>query len=143
MTNEQPMTKERFIKRLSDLCLKSALPGFPKDELNQHILLKSAVLMLDPSTVLTEKAINERLGVWVNDISHIEGIDFVTVRRALVDAGYLIRTRDGSSYQVVVDPHPGLFDEAINRLDIPTVITEAREEIARRKQAYLEKAAHK
>ncbi len=83
MTNEQPMSQERFIKRrLSDLCLKSALSGFPKDELNQQVLLKSAVLMLDASTALTEKAINERLAVWVNDISHIEGIDFVTVRRA-------------------------------------------------------------
>jgi hypothetical protein len=143
MTNEQPISKERFIKRLSELCLKSALFGFPKDDLNQQILLKSAVLMMDASDSLTEKSINETLDRWVKEVSHIEGIDFVTVRRALIDAGYMVRTKDGSSYHIVLDPRPDLFNEKINELDIPEVIAAAREEIARRKQEYLDKAKPK
>ena len=38
------------------------------------------------------------------------------------------------------DPHPGLFDEVINDLDIFDVIQTAREEIERRKQECLGKA---
>ena len=55
MGSEPFVTKEHFVKRLSDLCLRSALPGLPKDDVNQQILLKSAVLMLVLSAVLTEK----------------------------------------------------------------------------------------
>lgn len=144
MTNEQPMTKDRFVKRLTDLCLRSALPGFPKDDLNQQILLKSAILMLDPSVTFSEKEINGKLDIWVKEVSHIETIDCVTVRRALVDAGYLTRAKDGSSYQVA-DPQPrsGLFDEAVNQLDIFETISIAREEIARRKREYLAKSGSK
>lgn len=32
MIHVQAMTKEYFIKRLADLCLRSGLSGFPKDE---------------------------------------------------------------------------------------------------------------
>ena len=68
-------------------------------------------------------------------------MDCVTVRRALVDARYLLRANGGSGYQVAAtESRPGLFDEAINQLNIPEVIAAAREEIAKRKQTYLEKA---
>ena len=126
MTNDKTITRERFIKRISDLCLRSGLPGLPKDDQSQQILLKSAAIMFDPSAPLTEKEVNEKLDIWVREISHIENFDFVTMRRALVDAGYLVRANDGSSYQVAVpDPRPGLFDEAINGLDIFEVIESA------------------
>jgi hypothetical protein len=58
----------------------------------------------------------------------------------LVDAGYLIRNKDGSSYQVVpLAPRPQFFEESIEEIDIPEVLKTAREEIARRKQEYLAK----
>jgi hypothetical protein len=55
MNNSQPITIEYFIKRLAALCLKSGLPGFPKDEIDQHLLLKSAILMMDQTGSKTEK----------------------------------------------------------------------------------------
>ena len=38
MNNNQPLTRDMFIKRLTNLCLRSGLSGFPKDEIYQHIL---------------------------------------------------------------------------------------------------------
>jgi hypothetical protein len=126
---------------MGDLCLRSGLPALPKDDQSLHILLKSAALLLDPSAPLTEKDVNEKLDVWVRDISRIENMDFVTMRRALVDAGYLIRDSNGSTYRVAVpDPRPGLFEESISQLNIFEVVETAREEIARRKQEYLARA---
>ncbi len=144
MSGNNPVTKEYFVKRLGELCLKSGLPGFPKDETDQQILLKSAVLTIGPSGTFSEKDINIKLGIWVKDISHIKNIDHVTLRRRLIDTGYLTRSKDGASYQVTQPaPHGDLFDESIDSLDIQAIITEAREEIARRKREFLERSRGK
>jgi hypothetical protein len=139
--NDQPITKDRFEKRLAELCLRSGSSGFPKDIFDQHILLKSAVLILGQSGTFSEKEVNEKLEYWVRHISQIKEIDRVTLRRRLVDTGYLVRSKDGSSYQVAQpSPKPGWFDAAVDQLDVEQVIEAARSEIARRKKEYLEKS---
>ncbi len=136
-----PITREFFIKRLVDLCLRSGLPGFPKDDRDQHILLKSAVLILGGPGVFTEKEINEKLETWVSQVSQIKNMDRVFLRRRLVDTGYLTRNKDGSNYQIAQPgPRPGFFEESIDRLDILEVIETARQEMARRKREFLEKS---
>lgn len=140
MSNEQLITKEFFIKRLIDLCLRSGLSGYPTDITAQHILLKSAVLSMDISGTITEKEVNEKLKYWIT-LSQIKNIDHGTLRRRLVDAGYLIRTKDGSSYQVAPSRvHPPFFEESIEQVNVAEVLQTGREEIARRKQEYLEKS---
>jgi hypothetical protein len=141
MNNEQPVSKATFIQRFANLCLRSGLSGFPKDELDQQILLKSIVLTLDSSTTLTEKEINEKLNYWINTISQIKKFDHSTLRRRLVDEGYLTRDKDGTRYQVAQPgPHAQLFEAEVDQMDVLEVITNAREEMARRKQAFMEKA---
>lgn len=141
MSNEQMMTKDQFIKRLTNLCLRSGLAVFPKDGIDQHILLKSAVLLIGNTGQLTEKEINEKLQLWTLQVCQIKNFDWVTLRRALVDAGYITRSSDGTRYQVAQPgPQPQRFDASIDQLEIVSVIEHAREEIERRKQAYLEKS---
>jgi len=133
-----PITKEYFTKRLVELCLKSALTGFPKDDLDHHILLKSADLMMGSPAHFSEKEINEKLEVWVMNVGHIQFMDHVTLRRRLIDMGYLTRKADGSCYQIAQPgPRPEYFGKEIDQLDILAEITAAREEIARKKRAYL------
>jgi len=108
---------------------------------DQHILLKSAILMIGQSGSFTEQEINEKLETWVRHISQNKGIDRVTLRRRLVDTGYLIRSKDGASYLIAPpESQPRSFEPAIEQLDIPRVIESAREEIARRKREHMEKA---
>jgi len=140
MNNPLPITKEYFVKRLSELCLKSGLTEFPKDEQDQQILLKSAVLMLGRLQNLSEKEVNEILETWVRDVSQIKNVDRVTLRRRLVDTGYLTRSKDGSRYQVARSGgHADFFDPAVEQIDPVAVISNARDEIARKKKEYLEK----
>jgi hypothetical protein len=141
MTNIQTNNSEQFSKRLANLCLRSGLTGMPKDEIDQHILLKSAVLLIHASGPLTEKEINEKLQVWLTQVCVIKNFDRVTLRRWLVDTGYLSRNSDGSSYQVAQPaPRPDLFDPSVDQIDILETIQAAREEMERRKQAFLNKA---
>lgn len=141
MGHALPVTREFFMKRLVDLCLRSGLSGFPKDDVNQHILFKSAVLTLGKSDTYTEKEVNEKLKHWINDISQIKNIDHITLRRWLVDTGYLNRNNDGSCYQISQSgPRPQFFDDAIDQINVMEVINTGREEIARRKKEYMERA---
>ena len=141
MNTIKPITQEYFIKRLSDLCIKSGLAGFPKDNISLHILLKSATITLGNSDSFTEKEVNAKLESWVKDISQMKGMDHVSLRRILVDTGYLTRNGSGSSYQVSQPgPRPDLFDATIDQLDVRKEIEAAREAIARRKQEFLQKS---
>jgi hypothetical protein len=141
MNDPQLISPEQFSKRLVELCLRSNLAGIPKKDLDQHILLKSAVLLLDSAQSLSEKEISARLEVWVHEVCPIQNFDRVSLRRWLIDTGYVTRTRDGAVYQVA-QPGPGahLFAAEIDRLDIPQVIAAAREEIVRRKQEFMRKS---
>jgi hypothetical protein len=136
-----PIQPEQFTRRLAELCLRSNLSAIPKKELDQHILLKSAVLLIGTAGVLSEKEITEKTHIWVTDICPIQGYDRVSMRRWLVDTGYVLRSRDGAAYQIAQPgPRPELFAAEVDQLDIPQVIAEARAEIARRKQEYLQKS---
>ena len=141
MNNLQKITSEQFTKRLVNLCLRSGLAGMPKDETDQHILLKSAILLVPASGQLTEKEVNEKLQVWLTQVCVIKNYDRVTLRRRLVDSGYLTRNSDGSGYQVA-EPgqRPDLFEASVDQIDILETIRAAREEMERRKQAYMEKS---
>jgi hypothetical protein len=141
MSTHLPINKAYFTKRLGDLCLKSGLPEFPKNDRDQQILLKSAMLMVGQSGSFSEKEVNAILQNWISSVCQIKTLDYVTLRRYLVDAGYLTRSKDGSSYEVV-QPGPGadLFETDIDQLDPVEVIAAAREEIARRKREYMERS---
>jgi hypothetical protein len=141
MSSDTTITQEQFIKRLINLCLRSGLDSFPKDDANQQILLKSAILMVGQAEVFTEKEIGAKLEVWCTDICPINFFDRVTLRRYLVDSGYLTRSSDGSRYQVAQPgPRPNLFEPAIDQLDILQVLQNARAEIERKKKEYQQKA---
>jgi len=133
------ITKEYFIKRLGDLCLRSGLSGFPAGKEEQHILMKSAVLGLDPSGSYTEREIDTKLQLWISEIVEFKGIDHVIMRRCLIDAGYLTRNKDGSCYQVPADPQVYTFDDSIDELDVASILQGERDRIALRKKEYLER----
>ncbi len=141
MDNRQPMTTEQYTKRLVNLCLRSGLAGMPKDELDQHILLKSASLLIGSNKTLSEREVTDQLFVWLTQVCVIKNFDRVTLRRYLVDFGYLTRNSNGSEYQVANPaPRPELFAPEVDQIDPVEVIRAAREEMERRKQEFINKA---
>jgi hypothetical protein len=141
MNTPQPLSSEQFSKRLAELCLRSNLAAIPKKELDQHILLKSAVLLIGSTAVFTEKEISARLEIWTSEVCKIQNFDRVSLRRWLVDAGYLSRSKDGAAYQIAQPaPLPQLFAPQVDQLDVLQILSAARDEIARRKQEFIQKS---
>jgi DNA-binding transcriptional ArsR family regulator len=64
-------------------------PGKLKD---QEVLLRFLIEKFEPERDYGERQVNELLQTWYLDA------DFVLVRRSLIDAGLLLRTRDGARY---------------------------------------------
>jgi DNA-binding IclR family transcriptional regulator len=99
------------------------------------------MLYLGQTDKMSEKEVNAKLIAWIQDVARMQAFDHVTLRRALVDAGYLTRSSDGATYQISpFNPRAWQFEAAIEHLDVLDVLNTAREEMAQRKRAYLEKA---
>lgn len=120
------------------------MSGLPKDETDQHILLKSMAMTIGSSVQISEQEINEKLAYWINNISQIKDLDHVTLRRRLVDTGYLVRSKDGSSYQTVDgSPYQPTFEAGISDVNIPEIIRTKKEENERRKQEFMARSKQK
>ena len=138
MKNIEKINSENFSKRFTTLCLRSGLAGYPKNERDLQILLKSAALTIPSGMVHTEKEIDVFLKRWALVIVEIIEIDHVSLRRSLVDYSYLTRESDGSAYQVSPTGYgPDLFAPEVDALVPGVVLQQGREEIERRKREYL------
>jgi len=139
MEGQQVLTTAFFTKRLADLCLRSGMAGLPRDQGSRHVLFTNMVAGLPVVAPLEEQRVNAALSRWI-ETSGIKELDHITLRRHLVDAGYLDRHADGSGYRVVADP-PGRppLEAGVAGVDLEAVLQARREEVARRKAEFLAK----
>ena len=137
--SQSPITSQIFIKRLVALCTSGGGRGMPSHPRDLQILLKSMALCFSSSNNYSEKQVNERLKVWLREVGQNVEIDHATLRRYLVDAGYLRRDKAGQIYQLIEGWKKELFDPDVELLLPAVLIEEARQKVLARKQAYLEK----
>jgi hypothetical protein len=113
--------------------------GFPKRDLDRHILFISATLGLDPQRRYTEAELNAELIRWTACFGSSIDLDHVSLRRFLVDERYVRRDSAGSWYELATTSWPYTFDPAIKALDLEALLDEARRDRELRKQRYLGK----
>jgi hypothetical protein len=107
-----------FTRRLRALARGGVGPNLPRRAADAHILLKSVTLALAPRSPFTEKALGEALGAWLTAAGPRVDLDPVSLRRHLVDAGYLVRDSAGRSYRVELRPqHAIAFDAEVDGLE--------------------------
>lgn len=111
--------------------------GFPRKRRQQHVLLKSVVLLLEPEQDYSEHQINDTLQKWLDTIGKSLEIDRVSLRRRLVDEGYLVRDRAGRIYRVNEGNMDSLFEQGINAVNPVAVIEEAERRRVLRKREFL------
>ena len=133
------ITVATFKNRLATLCLKKGGRGLPRKADDQHLLFKSIALTLDASVIYSEIDINLALTTWLDSVGQLIEIDHVTLRRYLVDEGYLARDPSGTTYRLRTEAGAALFEPAIDALDPLAVIEEARRQQEEKKRAYLDK----
>ena len=88
---------EEAARRLRALSSGGIGPGLPRRRRDQWILLFSAAREL-PAGTLDERSLNEMLKAWLAGLGPRVEVDHVSLRRALVDDGFVERTPDGASY---------------------------------------------
>lgn len=75
----------------------TALPVRPHD---LKVLLTLAAAQFEPGRMYSEPQVNDRLQEWLEPFCSPFGVDHVTVRRCLVDAGLLVRDKAGATYEL-------------------------------------------
>ena len=131
------ITENEFKKRFTSLILGAR--DFPKKQKDRHILLKSSTLGLTPGETYTESQINDNLYEWTSVYGGNFGLDHVTMRRYLIDDGYIQRDPAGGSYQLGASELEFTYDDSITGLDLEEIIQQAKLERERKKQQYMKK----
>jgi TetR/AcrR family transcriptional regulator len=124
------ITKEEFEKRLVDFFAEGRLSQYPRKRRDRQILLKSIVNTLENDKDYTEAEINEAIKTWLDGMFNPSGLDHVTLRRELVDEGYLDRSKNGSRYWVM-EPGPSRkrFEDSVDRVDSLQVVLTAKDSL--------------
>ena len=134
---------EEFQQRLTQLCLRGGLIGFPRKRRDRHILLKSVALTLDKRAEYSEREVNPKLQLWLQDAGAAFHLDHVDLRRYLIDEEFLGRSRDGSRYWVATSSrHQLAFDPEIEGVDVHRLLGRERARLQRRKEEFLRKDQH-
>lgn len=115
--------------------------GFPKKDLDRHILFISAALGLEPGRHYTERELNDELRQWTARFGTPVNLDHVTLRRFLVDEHYVQRDGAGQSYELTSTDWPHTFDPSIRTLDLEASIDEERTARELKKQQYMSRRA--
>ncbi|MBI3942894.1 MAG: DUF2087 domain-containing protein [Chloroflexi bacterium] len=131
------ITVDQFKDRFVALVLGGR--DLPKKRMDLHTLLISATLKLEPARKYSENELNIELRKWAKLFGGNFKLDFISLRRFLVDEGYLRRDAAGGSYELVTTDLPETFDPSIASLDLEELIYQAKEARELKKSQYVKR----
>ncbi len=92
------VTAVEYAERLRVLCARNGPCGWPRRRRDQLILLHALAATLAAGEGLPERALTERIRAWLAGPGAAFDIDAVSLRRYLVDDGFLDRDASGRAY---------------------------------------------
>ena len=129
------MDESDYAARLGKMLGVGAPLTWPKQGEDQMVLMGAAALGLDAARRYTEKELNADLAGWLERFSRPGGLDYVTLRRYLIDFRFVDRESDGSAYWVDRDELAQEFEPGVFELETKAVVDAVKaERAARRKQ---------
>ncbi len=135
------ITATEFEVRLATLCQRGAGSTFPRRPRDRHILYRSVVQALGAGKTYSETTLSAALQQWLSEVGAGIDVDHVSLRRYLVDDGYLSRDAEGSTYSVNLNGGGHVeFDEAVGTIDSFAVIQAAKVRAAARKREQAERS---
>lgn len=137
MTPPDLIDATTYSRRLVALCLKSGIIPFPTRAADRAILQKSAIRYFDPDARYSQKGVDTILKQWIQEIGRKIRVDHVTLRRLLVDDGYLERRPDGARYRVTLTgPFAFQFASDVDGVDDKALIAQEAMAIEARRRAH-------
>lgn len=132
------LTTSQFKDRFVALVLGGR--EMPKKELDRHVLLVSATLGLETQRWYSEKELNEELRAWSAQFGGNFNLDHVTLRRYLVDEGYLLRDTAGGQYELATSDLPYTLEKSAEKVDLGELVEAARKARELKKSQYMKKS---
>lgn len=124
----------RFLRRLFKGGMMRRLPRQREERM---ALLALSVVHLDPEGIFDEAEINRHLIDWLDGISAPDSTaDYVTLRRQLVDHGFLRRASDGLIYRVRAEPIAQALGDDARGLNVKALFAEVQADRSRRDAAF-------
>ena len=131
------ISANEFKQRLPQLCLTYSANELPRRQRDRHIIFKSVTFYFDPGRSYSETEVNSLIDSWKEQVGRTCNIDRVTLRRSLIDEGYLTRSADGSAYTRLPDSGPqGMFEADVDAVDPALTIVEAVRDIEERRRKF-------
>ena len=130
MSSKRKIHLDDYRKVLRDFFARDGLKPFPRRWKHRLLILFSAVRQLEPGLPYTEEEINEAILQWQKRRGGFIDLDHVTLRRYLVDLGFLDRNPSGSIYAVIQSfLEEADWDPEILEADEEALLQQARGEI--------------
>ena len=137
MTSPVLIDSTTYARRLVTLCLRSGFITFPARPADRAILQKSMIRYFDPDARYSQKGVDTILKQWTQEIGRKIRVDHVTLRRLLVDDGYLERRPDGARYRVTLSgPFAFQFAPDVDTVDDKALIAQEAMAIEARRRAH-------
>jgi hypothetical protein len=131
------ISANEFRQRLPQLCLTFSANELPRRQRDKHIIFKSVAFYFDRGRSYFEGEVNAVIDSWREQVGRTVNIDRVTLRRSLIDEGYLTRSADGGAYTRSDDSGPqGMFDDDVDCVDPAATIVEAMRDIEERRRMF-------
>lgn len=108
----------------------------PKKQQDAEVVLAISVLALDAERFYDESEINVNLAAWLDGIAADNGLDYVTLRRYLVDLGFLRRASDGAIYRVDPERIDAVLCHDAKSVDAKEIFDEVQAARRRRRLAF-------
>ncbi|MEZ4768794.1 MAG: DUF2087 domain-containing protein [Caldilineales bacterium] len=109
---------------------------YPRKPQDRIVFLGALSVFLLKRESYSEPALNGAIAGWLRSFDAATTLDHVTLRRYLVDAGFLLRDEAGLGYSVDRPALTKQFEEPVLSLDVHEIVRQARAEREARKSAF-------
>ena len=135
-THKVMITQSQFEASISKTFSSGSSFDYPRKPQDRVVFLGALSIALAKQESYNEVQLNEAIVSWLRGFGSTTTLDHVTLRRYLVDAGYLRRDEAGLRYSVAVAALAAEFEEPVLTLDAHQVVRQARMDREARKQAH-------
>lgn len=134
---QHPVDRREFEARLSAIC-SGRVMMLPRKQRDRHILFRAIAQTLESRSPYSEPELNGSLREWVASIGQDASLDWVSLRRYLVDCRYLLRDRAGRLYTVRIKGNETVrFESGTEALDVVDFIWSCKRRAIARKRRWL------
>ena len=126
--------RAQVLETLQRLLANGPVAQAPSREADLQVLLALAGARFAPGRPYTEREVNAVLRPWLAAFCAPGGFDHVTLRRALVDARFLMRNKAGSTYEARMESVGETIADDAKDVDPAVVLERIRQDRDNRKR---------